>query len=74
MRFEVLLGCRKVDEEIQVQETVEQCGVFLEEDLVSTMLHKNQGDSSPLIGVFGFSLILEASILCCSKVGWGESV
>ena len=67
--LEGMLGCRKKGRETQMAEMNEQCGVFLEEELVSSMMHNYQRESSSLIGAFEFSLLLEASELACSEVG-----
>ena len=55
----VLDGCRKTGEEeeevLPVAEEEEQLGVFLEDELVISMLHKDQQAPMPLIGPFDFS-------------------
>ena len=64
-----LIGRRKEDEEQQMEGKDEQSGVFLEEELILLMMHKDQGTSGSLIGAFESSLMLEGSGQCCPKVG-----
>ena len=64
-----LLGCKKIEEESCLEGKDEQPRVFLEEELVSSMRHKDQRCSGSLIGAFEYSLQLEASNQGCSKVG-----
>ena len=59
-------GCRKEDEEQQLERKDEQSGVFLEEELVLSMLHKDQDVTCSLIGAFKPSL---TPTQCCSEMG-----
>ena len=67
--LEGMLSCRKKGREARMAGMDEQCEIFLEEELVSSMMHKYQRESSSLIGAFEYSLLLEAFELGCSEVG-----
>ena len=55
------LDRRKEDEKLRMEGKDEQPGLFLEEELFLSMLHKDQGVSSSLICVIESSLVLESS-------------
>ena len=55
-------ACRKEDEGSRTEGKDELIGVFLKENLILSMLHKDQGVFDSLIGGFESSLVLDNSI------------
>ena len=64
-----LIGCRNEDEEQRSDGEEKQAGVFLEEELVHSMLHKDQSLTNSPIGYFESDLTLEGSSQYDPEVG-----
>ena len=59
---------KKEEEELRMEGRDELLGLFLEEDLILSILHKDQGISDSLISDFEYALALESSALSCLVV------